>query len=65
MIKRTILICFDNGKWIQDYIEYDENNLEQNDVLIHRYIDSYIDKKNTHSLLKEVAPSIIYAFFID
>ncbi len=66
--KRTILVCFDNGKWIQKNIEYDEyrhdKHGELDHMIISRYIENYKDKKNNHSLLNEVAPSIIHAVFL-
>ena len=61
--KRTIIICFDDRKWIQETVFTD--SLTTDDVVFETYFAEYEKVKAAIPVMKLVSPSIIHGTFVD
>ena len=58
MTKQQIMISFDNGKWLCDFIEVN-NEKTQNEVF-DDYMKQYEQTQNSMEIVSKLLPSIIH-----
>ena len=61
MFHKIIVVCFDNGTWLQESIQVAEPIVNEPDF-IKDYMDNYEEVKSSIPMMKLTAPSIIHAF---
>ncbi len=62
MSKQQIMICFDNGKWICDFIEV-KDEITHKEV-IDKYMKQYEQTQNGMEIVSKLLPAIIHISFM-
>ncbi len=57
-MRKQIIICFDDGKWLCDFISTQDDKPDQE--LIDDYLQKYEETKNSNDLIGKMLPSIIH-----
>lgn len=58
MTRIQIMVCFDDGKWMSDFIEAEEGQTQQQ--AIDTYMEQYEQVRNSMEIASKLLPSIIH-----
>ena len=61
-MKKQIIICFENGKWLCDFITVQDNKPDKE--ILDDYVKKYDEIRNSNALIGRMLPVIINISFM-
>ena len=58
MARTQIMVCYDNGKWMSDFIEVEKGQTQQETIDI--YMKQYEQVRSSMEIVSKLVPSIIH-----